>query len=107
LEATTRFRDLDAVAIPNIIIGMPEETIETYQNTLNYLEQFGDVISHLGICNLAIYENTELCRKMNRHQRSFHDCNELVVHKSFHKDNEDVHEWFHEKLFRLGLEFLG
>jgi hypothetical protein len=74
---------------------------------LNYLEEFEDVMSHFGICNLAIYDNTELGQKMAHHQKSFCDYNELTVHKSFHKDEEQAHEWFHDKLFKLGLKMLG
>jgi hypothetical protein len=102
-EASNRFFTLQSKLIPNIIIGMPEENTASYTNTLDYLKTFKNVISHLGICNLAIYQNTELAKKL--FQKNQNDYNELIVKKSFHK-NEKAHEWFHDKLFQFGLEVL-
>jgi hypothetical protein len=103
LESSSRFRKLSTKLIPNIIVGMPEETAETYRNTLNYLEHHLDVIQHLNLCHLAIYNNTELGRdtKTSRHE----DHCELIVDKSFYSDPQ-CHRWFHERVFRLGLDIL-
>ena len=90
-------------ARPNIIIGFAEETYETYQHTLDYLKEYRDVIVHLGICNLAIYDNTTLGEE--RPAESVEDKNEYSVKKSFHED-EAPHEWFFGEIFKLGLELL-
>lgn len=104
VEATERFRHLPNVWLqPNIIIGFPEETYESYQRTLDYLKKYRDVIVHLGICNLAIYDNTILGKECPA--ESDEDKNEYSVTKSFHKDKAP-HKWFFEEIFKLGLELL-
>jgi len=104
IEATERFRHLPNVWLrPNIIIGFAEETYETYQHTLDYLKEYRDVIVHLGICNLAIYDDTTLGEE--RPAESIEDKNEYSVKKSFHED-EAPHEWFFKAIFELGLEML-
>jgi uncharacterized radical SAM superfamily protein len=88
--------------IPNIIIGFPEENITTYNNTLNILNKYQDVISHFNIYNLAIYNNTKIANKI-KHTKT--DSNELNVNKSFHTSN--IHKLFYNTIFKLGLNFLG
>jgi tRNA A37 methylthiotransferase MiaB len=56
--ATAKLRDLKINLVPNIIIGIPEETGETYSRTLDYLKRNSDIISHANIYNLAIYKGT-------------------------------------------------
>jgi hypothetical protein len=101
--AARRLEHLDCGFAPNIIVGMPEETTETYQNTLDYLEQFKDSICHLGICTLAVYEDAELFGEIERHNRK--DADELSIEKSFHK-NKQVHRWFGHQLYSFGLRVL-
>jgi len=101
-EATDRFRHIDAQLIPNIIIGFPEETKESYQETLRYIERNQDVVSHMNIYNLAIYQQAEIASKV---KAEANDLNELVLEKSFHKDKE-AHRWFYDEIFGLGLEIL-
>jgi radical SAM superfamily enzyme len=101
-EATNRFRHIDAQLIPNIIIGFPEETKESYQKTLHYIERNQDVVSHMNIYNLAIYKQAEIASRV---KAEANDLNELVLEKSFHKDKE-AHRWFYDEVFSLGLEIL-
>lgn len=106
LKATERFRHLPCKYIPNIIIGFPEETYETYQATLEYLKSNVDVISHLNICNLAIYSGTKLDEEYETLvQIDSGDRDEHVLDKSFHAD-PGPHHWFSDQLFQFGLNLL-
>ena len=89
--------------IPNIIIGMPEETKETYQRTIRFLERHSNIISHYNIYNLAVYDNTPLASRINA---SDQDKNELNVTKTFHKD-KNVHIWFYNKIHSMGIDQLN
>ena len=101
--AAKRMRHLPCGFIPNIIMGMPEETAETYQNTLDYLDCFKDVIYHLGVFSLAIYEGAELFEELGG--RSDNDTDELSIEKSFHK-NKQIHQWFANQIYSFGLRIL-
>lgn len=92
-----------AYIIPNIIIGFKEENTHTYNKTLWYLKTNLDVISHFNIYNLAIYEGTELSKKIKYTES---DKNELNVKKSFHK-NPNVHLKFYKDIFTLGINHLN
>jgi len=103
IKATKRFRDLPIQLIPNIIIGMPEETLETYKNTLEYVREFQDVMSHLNPYNLSVYKEADISRWFETVENG--DSNELTVHKSFHSDHA-AHQWFHNAILEVGLNLL-
>jgi len=88
--------------IPNIIIGFPEENSFTYGRTINFLEHYKPFISHLNIYNLAVYDNTELSKKIKCNNT---DKNELSVEKSFHKD-KNVHKQFYKDIHKFGIDIL-
>ena len=97
-KAAQKIRDLKMDMVPNIIIGIPEETEETYQRTLDFLEANKDIISHANIYNLALYEGTEITKKLGIQKET--DLDENVREKSFHKD-ETIHDKFAEDVFGL------
>lgn len=88
-------RENGVKVIPNIIVGFPQETAATYENTLNFLKDNRDVISHANIYSLAIYEGTELANSIEAKVEG--DMNENVVEKSFH-NNPKLHEEYLNKL---------
>ena len=88
--------------IPNIIIGIPEETQKTYNKTLNFLMLYNDIISHYNIYNLAVYDNTPLGKRLKVNDS---DKNELTVDKSFHKD-KNIHLWFYDKVHKAAIDQL-
>jgi len=88
--------------IPNIIIGIPEETQKTYNKTLNFLMLYNDIISHYNIYNLAVYDNTPLSKRLKVNDS---DKNELTVDKSFHKD-KNIHLWFYDKVHKAAIDQL-
>lgn len=90
--------------IPNIIIGFPQETVETYTNTLHFIVENKDIISHCNIYNLAIYEGTALSKEVLHNPES--DCNENTANKSWNVGKEDLVTWFSDKLFRYSLNQL-
>lgn len=59
-KAVQKLRRLGIRLIPNLIIGLPGETRQTYVHTLYWLEANADVISHVNVYNLAIYDDAEL-----------------------------------------------
>lgn len=89
--------------IPNIIIGLPEETKLSYIKTLNFLKAYETTISHLNIYNLAIYDNTKLSKRIKYNGS---DKNELSVTKSFHR-NQKIHENFYNIIHEFGINILG
>jgi len=58
--ATKKLRRLGIRLIPNILIGLPDETQTTYSRTLHWLSANADVISHLNIYNLVVYCDAEI-----------------------------------------------
>lgn len=103
VRALSKINKLEnAQAIVNIIIGLPEETNITYSNTLNLIKLFKKTISHLNIYNLAIYDNTELSKKIKYTES---DKNELGLNKSFHKDINS-HKNFYNNIHKLGINLL-
>ena len=88
--------------IPNIIIGMPEENMETYGRTLHFMMMNESIISHFNIYNLAVYEEAVLS---NRLEINNDNQNENMLLKSFHKDTEP-HKWFFEQIYKLGISQL-
>jgi len=107
-EAVEKLRRLNIRFIPNIMVGLTgdgwSETTETYQHTLDFLEKNRDIISHLNIYNLVLYEGTELSKILKVQTDT--DFNENTVVKSFHT-NPEVHEWFNQKVLEFGLQQLG
>lgn len=67
--------------IPNIMIGLPGETPETYAHTLHFLDENRDIISHANIYNLALYKDSGLGKTITT--ASPGDFNENVLEKSF------------------------
>ena len=102
-KAVAALRKAGIALIPNIIIGFPQETADTYGRTLKWLKDNSDVISHANIYNLALYEDAELGKKMQ--SLADGDFNENVLEKSFHKDPE-IHRTFAGDLYGLASTLL-
>jgi hypothetical protein len=106
-QAIEKLRRLKIALIPNIIIGLPGETEQTYQNTLDFLKRNEDIISHANIYNLAIYKDSELGKNVALSADSTeNDFNENVLEKSFHK-NPEVHRTFAGQLYGWAMKLLG
>jgi len=104
IKAFDKIRNLYPVkVIPNIIIGLPEENKYTYIHTLEFLTAYKSIISHLNIYNLAVYDDTELSKRI---KCSKEDKNELSVNKSFHRD-KNVHKQFYNDIHKFGINILG
>lgn len=73
------FEGIDIKVIPNIIIGLTEETTDTYIKTLHFLHRYKNIISHLNIYNLAVYDNTKLAKRI---KPSSSNNNELKLNTS-------------------------
>jgi hypothetical protein len=89
--------------IPNIIIGLPGETPETYARTLDFMKRNADIISHANIYNLAIYKDAKLGKEITT--ASPDDFNENILEKSFHA-NPEVHRQFAGDLYGLAAKML-
>jgi tRNA A37 methylthiotransferase MiaB len=102
-QSIDKIRELKTVQlIPNILIGIPEETEFTYARTLNFLNTHKNIISHLNIYNLAVYDNTPLSKTL-KHTES--DKNENSINKSFHK-NKNIHIQFYKDVHEFGINIL-
>lgn len=102
-KAVEKLRQNKINFIPNIIVGLPDETAETYQRTLGFLNKNKDVISHINVYNLALYKGTELGDSITAENAE--DINENQVAKSFHKHPEIVLR-FAADVYDLGIELL-
>lgn len=131
-EAVAKIREAGIIFIPNIIIGFPEETEETYQHTLDFLKRNEDVISHMNITHLAIYEGTELEQMIETHypeddQELMNNVNQNTLDKPWLKNNKvvdsddnridkswlknednvyDMHKRMNDKIYEYGLTVL-
>lgn len=105
--AVAKARRLKIALIPNVIIGLPQETPESYARTLAWLRANSDVISHINAYSLALYAGTEITQKTvgDTGVVPDQDINENAVAKSFHK-NPEMHEAFARALYDLGNEAL-
>ncbi len=85
--------------IPNIVIGFPEETAESYARTMEFLNKNSDMISHVNTYNLAIYEGTEISTKVKA--KTAADADENSANKSFYADPK-IHEDFAKQIYDYG-----
>lgn len=102
-EAVDKLRRNGVHFIPNIVIGFPGETAETYGRTKKFLEGNADVISHVNTYNLAIYEGTEMSQSVEA--KTAADADENSPTKSFYKDPK-VHEEFAKWIYDYGTRML-
>ena len=58
-RAAEKIRDLDLKLIPNILVGLDGETVETYRKTLGWLDANADIILHVNAYNLVDYSNPD------------------------------------------------
>jgi len=90
--------------IPNIIIGMPEETSRTYARTYNFIERYRDDIFSINIYNLAVYDGTELADRVDATED---DKDEMKIKKSFvDEEKHKLDEAFSTMLFSNALTIL-
>ena len=103
LRAFQKARDLNTLVVPNVMIGLQGETVNTYNNTLNFLNANRDIISHVNAYNLAVYAGTDLAEAIGPLQPG--DMNENIIQKSWIKDPASNQE-FSDKLFNFGIRQL-
>lgn len=88
--------------IPNIIIGLPGETRLTYEKTLRFLNRNREIISHINVYNLAVYETT----RMRHYFKNKGDRDENTPYKSFHGEEWPLHAEYYNHFLRFGLSLL-
>lgn len=101
--ATQKIRENGMKLIPNVIVGLPAETAETYARTQEYLRRNMDVISHINVNNLAAYAGTELTAKIGKVEPG--DVDQNVTARSFHKDPA-LHQAAYDAFTKIGMETL-
>lgn len=101
--AVDKIRKAGSALIPNIIVGFPEETEETYAHTLDWLKKNRDVISHVNVYNLAVYDDAAIAQSLKTDKDS--DADENNPEKSFHTDPQ-LHKRFYDAIVDLGIELL-
>lgn len=100
--ATEKLRRLGIKLIPNILIGLPNETKTTYMRTLDWLSANADVISHLNIYNLVVYADTELADEIEYQAK---DYDETSTDKSWQTNTDDA-EVFAATLYAFAVKCL-
>lgn len=103
-RAVAGLREAKIALIPNILIGLPGETAESYARTLDFLKRNKDIISHANIYNLAVYKEAELGKKLTTATEG--DFDENVLEKSW-MTNPEVHRTYAGDLYGFGNELLG
>jgi hypothetical protein len=93
-EAAIKIRQSGAVLIPNIMVGLPGETRESYNHTLKWLDRNKDIISHLNINPVAVYVGTELSNRVKAEGVS--DRDQHTIEKSWMGDPDSAREFHHE-----------
>jgi hypothetical protein len=105
-EAVEKMRRLNINFIPNVMVGLAgmekgklwTETADTYRNTITFLEENKDIISHTNTYILATYEGTETGTQLGTDNEV--DGDENVVTKSW-LQNRDMHEMFYRRLLEF------
>lgn len=84
----------------NIIVGLPNETRETYINTLNFIVRNNPY--GLNIYNLCLYKDSVLTKELGIEDKV---ANENKVVKAYNtlKQNR-LNKWFSESLYLMGLD---
>lgn len=103
-EAADKIRQTDAILIPNIMVGLPGETAETYDRTLKWLRSNSDIISHVNVYNLVPYYQTEIAKRLKA--QTARDFDENSPRKSW-MDDPSVHENAYRDIIYFGRTMLG
>jgi hypothetical protein len=103
-EAVQKIREAGLKFIPNIMIGLPGETPETYARTLSFLEKNRDIISHVNTYNVALYEGSKLSESVGGRKLPS-DADENVIRKSWQATPE-VDQAFHDAVMKFGSDSL-
>ena len=98
-ESAQKLRTAGVSLIPNIMVGLPGENQQTYGRTMDWLNRNKDIISHVNAYNLALYDESDLGKKIGA--LSSADRDENQIGKSFHTDPK-VHQDFSNALFGYG-----
>ena len=94
-------REAGVSLIPNIMVGLPGETPATYAQTLKWLRDNKDIISHVNVNNLAIYEEAALGKSGKFTPKTAADLNENVAAKSW-QENPQLHSRAYGGFSRYG-----
>lgn len=95
-ESAQKLRSAGIGLIPNIMVGLPGENQNTYNRTMDWLNRNSDIVSHVNAYNLALYDESELGKKIGALSNADKDENQIA--KSFHVDPQ-VHKDFSNRLF--------
>jgi len=102
-KAVNRLNSYKFDVIANLILGLIEETKESYNNTYNFIKSVE--LFSLNIYTLSIYNDTDLSGEVEI--KSENDSNELSTEKSFWtNENKKNYDSFYNKIFKLGLDIL-
>lgn len=94
----------DVNIIPNIIIGLPGETWDTYGCTHRWLQANADKFLMLNITNFVPYEGTEVAVGITK---EIGDENQTTRKRSWHTAEENkATKMFSEEIFKIGMEIL-
>ena len=97
-------RSMGVNIIPNIIIGLPGETIHSYFNTWQWIKTNAHRFLMLNVTNFVPYEGTEAAVGMIKNEG---DDNQTMRKRSWHTAKETkATRLFSDSLFSVGMEII-
>ncbi len=94
-------KDMGVNIIPNIIIGLPGETWQTYTNTDCWLSENKHKFLMLNVTNFAPYVGSDDINTIKR------DFNENSTNRSYHTEEETkASKMFSDEIFKIGMEII-
>ena len=90
--------------VPNIIIGLPGETIHTYCNTWNWLKYNEPKFLMLNVTNFVPYVGSDASDIVKTQPE---DLNQTICQRTYHDEDESKRvKMFSDELFKIGMEII-
>jgi len=92
--------------IPNIIVGLIGETIDTYKRTMLLLKENKKDILMINLFYFSVYSDTEIYKELNKQiDIKETDADETIMSKSFHtKKQTEINKNFYKQLLKFGID---
>ena len=97
-------KSMGVTIIPNIIIGLPDENIYTYSETLEWIDNNKHKFLMLNVTNFVPYAGSDASDIVKTKPE---DLNQTICKRSYHTEKETIAtEVFTELLFEIGMEII-
>jgi radical SAM superfamily enzyme YgiQ (UPF0313 family) len=105
LDSISILKEQNIKFIPNIIVGLIGETIDTYKRTMLLLKENEKDILMINLFYFSVYSDTEIYEELNKQiDIKKTDADETIISKSFHtKEQKVLNKNFYKKLLKFGI----